>query len=211
MKTGKAEGFFTEVELERIRKAVAGAEAATAGQIATMVVGESDSYREARLLGVIFLAGFFALIASIIINHVTIWSYIPLVFLFALPVFLLFRRWPRLRLAFVGSRRVAEAVRGRAIRAFYEKGLYRTTDETGVLIFISLLERKVWILGDRGINARIRPESWSELAAQLAAGIRSGNACSTLCAVIDACGVELGRHFPKKPGRGNELSDEVIY
>lgn len=208
--TKKAKEFFSKEERERISQAVAVAEAGTSGQIATMVVVESDSYREARLLGVIFLSGLLALVVSIIIRHVTIWSYIPLVFLLGLPTLLLFVRFPRLKLAFVGKKRLNEAVRNRAVKAFFEKGLYRTREETGVLIFISLLERKVWILGDRGINARIRPESWGSLAADLAAGIRGGLACSALCAVIASCGEELGRHFPKRPDIGNELPDEVI-
>lgn len=210
MITKKTKDFFTAEEKERIRQAAAAAEAGTSGEIATMVVAESDSYREAQLLGVMFLSGLLALVVSIIIHHVTIWSYIPLVFLLGLPSLFLFIRFSRLKLAFVGRRRLNEAVRNRAVKAFFEKGLYRTRDETGVLIFISLLERKVWILGDRGINARIRPESWGSLAADLAAGIRGGRACSALCAVIASCGEELGRHFPKKPDIGNELPDEVI-
>lgn len=208
--TKKVKEFFSKEEKALIRQTVAAAEAGTSGQIATMVVAESDSYREAQLLGVMFLSGLLALVVSIIIRHVTIWSYIPLVFILCLPTLFLFVRFPRLKLAFVGRRRLNEAVRNRAVKAFFEKGLYRTRDETGVLIFISLLERKVWILGDRGINARIRPESWGGLAADLAAGIRGGRACSALCAVITSCGSELGRHFPKRPDTGNELPDEVI-
>ncbi len=206
----KAQDFFTDEEKEHIRLAVASAEAGTSGQIATMVVAESDSYLEARFLGVMFLSGLLALVVSIIIRHVTIWSYIPLAFLLGIPTMFLFVHFPRLKLAFVGRKRLNEAVRNRAVKAFYEKGLYRTMDETGVLIFISLLERKVWILGDRGINVRIRPESWGSLAAELAIGIREGHACSALCSVISSCGGELARHFPKRADRGNELPDEVI-
>ena len=97
------------------------------------------------------------------------------------------------------------------MRAFYEKGLYRTINETGVLIFISLLEHKIWILGDRGINEKIRSESWQDLAATLATGIRQGNACESLCEVISSCGNELARHFPQKLGLDvNELADDII-
>lgn len=207
----KSKSFFTDTEIETIRGAVVAAEAGTAGEIATMVVDESDSYREALLLGVLFLAGCLALIVAVAIHHVTIWTYIPVLLVLALPCYGLFHRFPRLKLLFVEKKRLNEAVRERAIRAFYEKGLYRTRNETGVLIFISALERKVWILGDRGINEKIRPESWQDLASQLAMGIRQGRACEALCSVIATCGRELTRHFPRSlEGDINELSDEVI-
>ena len=96
------------------------------------------------------------------------------------------------------------------MRAFYEKGLYRTRHETGILVFISIFERKVWILGDRGINARIPAESWQQLVQSLTAGIREGHACEALCSVIARCGEELARHFPRESDDRNELQDEIL-
>src|SRR6185369_8358409 len=170
--TGGKKAFFSEAELEAVRRAVAEAETRSTGEIATMVVDQSDPYREAEQLGALLVAGLLAVVAAVILHHVTIWTYIPLVCLLFFPVLFLFRRFPLLKLSFVGPRRQAEAVRERALRAFYEKGLYRTRDETGILIFISLLERKVWILGDRGIDRKISLETWQVLARELSTGIR---------------------------------------
>src|ERR1700687_4569696 len=100
------------------------------------------------LLGVILVAGLVALIVAIAPQHTTIWSYLPLVFLLSFPGRLLFNHFPRLKFPFVNKRRMMHAVRERAIRAFFEKKLYKTRNENGILIFISILERKVWILGD---------------------------------------------------------------
>lgn len=208
---GSGKSFFSTEEMDAIRRAVAAAEGVTSGQIATMIVDQSDSYREALFLGTVFLSGFFALFISIATHLVTIWSYIPLALLLALPCYLIFHRFPRLKLFFVGRNRLNEAVRERALRAFYEKGLYRTNNETGVLIFISSLEHKVWILGDRGINEKIDPDAWRHLAAQLADGIRQGRACDSLCAVIHSCGEMLRHYFPQEAGpEVNELPDEII-
>ena len=206
----RAETFFSPAEREQIRKAVASAEATTSGEIATMVVESSDSYREAQTLGAVLLAGFVAVVVAVAFHHVTIWSYIPLVFGLYFPALLLFRAFPRLKLSFVGRRRLHEAVRERAFRAFYEKGLYRTREETGILIFISLLERKVWILGDRGINEKIAPNFWGEIAGTLAGGLREGKGGETLCGAVAACGAELSRHFPRRPDDINELQDEIL-
>jgi putative membrane protein len=205
-----ATDFFSNDEKELIRRAVAEAEKKSSGEIATMVVHESDSYREAEQLGALLLAALVAFVIALVIHHVTIWTYIPIVLLLFLPFFWLFRRFPRLKMPFISRRRLTQAVHERAMAAFYQKGLYRTRDETGILIFISLLERKVWILGDRGINERIQPGHWRKLAEEIAAGIRDGKGAEALQRVIVACGDELARHFPRRPDDLNELPDELI-
>jgi putative membrane protein len=210
MNDSHAADFFTPGERERIRLAVASAEHGTSGEIATMVVARSDSYREAITLGSVLGAGFVALIVAVASHHVTIWTYVPLTLLLYFPCRLLVSRVAALQRPFITGRRIDESVRERAVRAFYEKGLYRTRQETGILIFISLFERKVWILGDRGINARIAPESWQRLAATLSAGIRDGRGCDALCEVIASCGEELSRHFPRGSDDTNELADELL-
>ncbi|HEY3307215.1 MAG TPA: hypothetical protein VGJ93_02055 [Desulfuromonadaceae bacterium] len=210
MKNNKARHFFNKQEKNRIRLLVKEAERLTSGEIATMVVDESDSYREAEILGAVLLSSLLALIIAIAIHHITIWTYIPLVCLIYFPLFWIFRRFPGLKLSFVSRRRIEEAVRERAVSAFFSKGLYRTREETGILIFISLLEHKVWILGDRGINALIEPESWRSFADELAKGIRDGHACEALGSVVQKCGTILAEHFPRRSDDTNELPDELI-
>ncbi|GAM11505.1 hypothetical protein OR1_03821 [Geobacter sp. OR-1] len=210
MKQRRGETYFSATELERIRQAVHAAELNTSGEIATMTIAESDRYLEAEVAGSLFLAASASLVIALATRHVTIWSYIPMAVLLYIPCCMLIRTFPRLKLPFAGRRRVAEAVRQRAVRAFYEKGLYRTRHETGILIFMSLLERKVWILGDRGINERIDPASWGEMAGSLARGIAAGNGCDALCEVIGRCGAELSRHFPHQADDVNELQDDLI-
>jgi putative membrane protein len=127
------------------------------------------------------------------------------------PLRFLFRKYERLKLSFVGKKRIDEAVRERAVRAFFEKGLYRTKGESGILIFLSLLEHKVWILADRGINSKIPHDEWNGLARELSLGMREKRACAALCSVISSCGEELARHFPRQSDDTNELADHVLH
>jgi len=206
----KADIFFSESEKQQISILVKKAERETSGEIAVMVVDESDSYREAEILGALLLSAFIALVVAVSLQHVTVWSYIPAVIIFWTPALYLVRGFPRFKLALAGKKRLEEAVRERAIRAFFEKGLYRTRGETGILIFISILEHKVWILGDRGINQRIDPQFWQALAGELAGSIRENRAYGGLCTVIEKLGDVLREHFPKEAADTNELPDEVI-
>lgn len=206
----KADNFFSEAEKQQISNLVGKAERETSGEIAVMVVDGSDSYREAEILGALLLSAFIALVAAVSLHHVTIWSYIPAVMVFWFPALYLMRGIPRFKLAFAGKKRLEEAVRERAVRAFFEKKLYRTRDETGILVFISILEHKVWILGDRGINQRIDPQFWQTLAGELAGSIRGDHAFDGLCTVIEKLGRVLEEHFPRGAADTNELPDEVI-
>lgn len=210
MKSNKAHIFFSDEEKERIRQSVKDAESRTSGEIATMVVDQSDRYHEAEVLGGILVAGLSALIISFGVQHVTIWTYIPLVCILYIPARLMFIRFPRLKLPFINKLRMMHAVRERAVRAFYEKKLYKTRDENGVLIFISILERKVWILGDRGVDRKIPHASWQAHADEISAGIKEGRGCAALCTVIGKCGQVLAEHFPSKEDDTNELPDDLI-
>jgi putative membrane protein len=220
MKGADAKSFFSGSDRELIRQAVEEAENGTSGEIATMVVDQSDRYLEAEVLGGVLVAAFVALALSISLHYaavwshlpidMTIWSYVPLVCILYVPGRLLFVRSVRLKLPFVNKKRMAATVQERAVRAFYEKGLYRTRDENGILIFISLLEHKVWILGDRGVDRRIEPETWAALAHEVSGGIREGRACQALREVIGKCGRILAEHFPRKVDDTNELTDELI-
>lgn len=208
--TAKTTDFFTPGEKERILRAVSEAELRSSGEIAVMVLPESDRYREAEQMGALLLAGLLGFAASLALHHVTVWTYVPLVGLLYFAALPLFKSFPRLKIPFVGPTRRAEAVRARALIGFYENGLYRTEGGTGILIFISLLEHKVWILGDRGINEKIPEGYWESAAADLAAGIREGRAADALCRVVERCGADLARHFPRSREDRNELPNEIL-
>ena len=160
--------------------------------------------------GGIFLGSFISLIVTVLFFHSSVWAYIPCSFLFYVPSHLLFKKYPAFKAAFIGRKRMQNAVKGRALRAFYEKGLHRTKDQTGVLFFLSLLERKVWVLADRGIHEKIKQHSLNSLALKVSKGIREGRSCEALCYAIEEAGELLAKYFPVSAGDIDELSDEVI-
>jgi len=206
----KTEKFFTQEELSRIKETTRSVESRTIGEVAVMIVDSSDRYHEAEVLGGIFLASLVALIATVSFFHSSIWIYISLSFLFFLPSKYLFQKVPVLKIAFIGARRKEHTVMQRALRAFYEKGLYKTKKNTGVLFFLSLLERKVWVLADKGIHDKIEQEALNKFAAIVSRGIREGRACDALCEAIMMSGELLARHVPIAPGEVKELSDGVM-
>lgn len=205
-----AETFFTEVEKEQIAGVVREVETNTAGEVAVMVVEQSDEYPEGQLLAGFFVGGLLALGVTDFFMDDNLWLFIPaFLFLMALCGWLAGYLQPLKRL-FTPEARLEEHVRQRALAAFYEKGLDQTRDDTGVLFFISLFEHKVWVMADKGIYEKISPETLQEYAFDIARGIKSGQAAAALCREIKRIGEILAEHFPLKPDDSNELDDEVI-
>jgi len=212
----KAELFFTDEEKKKIIGTVSEVESKTSGEVAVMVVDSSDRYREAEVSGAFLLSGLGALVFTEllilrgIIHEPLIWYYIPLCILLLYPFLMLLRHMPDLKLGLIPARRRNEAVARRALRAFYEKGLHRTRDNTGVLFFISLYEHKVWVLADKGIYEQIDQETLNKYATTVTRGIKEGRAAEALCSAIAEVGEILSKHFPVKPDDMNELSNEVM-
>jgi len=115
-----------------------------------------------------------------------------------------------LRRALAGAELVELRVRRRAAAAFLEQEVFATGERVGILLFLSLFERRVVVLADSGIHARVAPGEWDGIAGEIAQGIRRGEAEAALVAGVRACGELLARHgLAPRPGRGNELPDEL--
>jgi putative membrane protein len=206
----KSERFFTAEEKESLKATIHGVESKTIGEIVVMVVDHSDHYIEAEVLGSVLLGSLLSLILSVLFFHASLWFYIPLSFLFFFPFWFLFIKVEALKRLFIGGRRKEEAVRLRAERAFFEKGLYRTKKNTGVLFFLSLLERKVWVLADKGIYEKMDQETLNRFANEVSKGIRENRAGEVLIQAIQEIGVLLSKHFPITPDDTDELPDDVM-
>jgi putative membrane protein len=206
----RAAHFFTPAEKEAVEAATRAAESRTIGEIAVMVIDASSRYREAEVFGGITLGNIIAFLVTVFFFHESIWWYVPLTLIFFFPFWLLFRKIPSLKIHFAGPARRDLAVRGRALRAFYEKGLYRTARSTGVLFFISILERKVWVLADKGIHAKITQARLNGFAKAVSEGIRQGRSAEALAKAIHEAGELLREHFPIQDGDTNELSDAIM-
>jgi putative membrane protein len=206
----RARTFFREPERLRIEEAIRSIECCSIGEVAVVVADSSDHYLEAEVLGSIFLSSFASLLLTTSFFHASLWSYIPFSILFFFPFRVLLSKIPVVKLSLVGKKRKETAVREGALKAFYERGLYRTKQSTGVLFYLSLLEHKVWVLADKGIYEKIDQDVLNAFAQNVSRGIREGNACDALCQAIRDAGKVLAAHFPVTPHDTNELSDRVI-
>lgn len=193
-----------------VREAVRRAEERTVGEILPVVLGRSDPHPAAELA--------FAVLAGVT-AYLFLWS----TGLASDPGWLLLaalaagaagrvaaRRLPELARPFVSPDRLDEVTREQAIQEFFGHGLHETEARTGVLLFVSLFERRVHVLGDRGIAARVSPETWERVRDLVLNGAREGDLAGGLVRGIAAMGDVLAEHFPWAEGDRNEIPDRVV-
>jgi putative membrane protein len=101
-------------------------------------------------------------------------------------------------------------VREAATIHFFSKGLHRTREETGILIYLSVFEGKVWVLGDRGVNAAVPPGFWQEVVDQVVAGVKADRPTAAICSAIGRIRGVLAEKFPAAPGDTNELQNLIV-
>jgi putative membrane protein len=97
-----------------------------------------------------------------------------------------------------------------AFQEFYAQRLHKTEAATGVLVFVSLLERRVVLLADEGIDAKLDAQFWADTDDAILDGIRRGSLRDGLVDGIARAGECLSLHFPWKEGDRNEIPDRVI-
>lgn len=213
---GMTDRYFPLKDLERISAAVREAESKTSGEIVPFFVEHSDAYEEAvwRAAG---LAGFFVLGTFALVRLFTdVWfSWTPVeMALFTLGASglagLAALYIPAIKRFFAGQDLIDHRVALRAADAFIAEEVFKTRDRTGILIFLSLQEHKVLVVGDTGINARVDRSEWEDVVARIVNGINTGKPADGLIEAIHACGRLLEKHkFKRRKNDRNELSNEL--
>jgi putative membrane protein len=205
-----AKELFTEEEKKRINSAVQRVELRTSGEIVPLVVDTSYDYPRAEILGAVLFSLATAVSLSWAFLGESLWHFLWLFALSYFPFKLLVRCLPMLRRRLIHPDEIRAEVEEKAVVSFLEHGLHHTRDETGILILISLFERRVHVLADRGINNVVSPDTWDGIVQTITDGIHRGDLCHALCAAIDECGQILEKHFPVTSDDVDELPNLII-
>jgi uncharacterized membrane protein len=100
--------------------------------------------------------------------------------------------------------------RERALDIFSHLRIWDTAHNNGVLIYLLLADRKVEIVADRGIDAKVGAAGWQKICAEMEADFKAGSFESGVIKGIDAVSRQLAAHFPKHGAGPNELPDKPV-
>jgi putative membrane protein len=195
-------------EARRVSTAIEAAEKKTAGEIFVVVAAHADEY---RLIPVLW-ASIAALVLIWPLAHFTPLS-VPTLLLVQAAIFL---GWcialtpDAIRLRVIPGPLAAATVEKAAREQFLGHGVHLTTARTGVLIYAALAERRVEVVADDGIAAKVEQAEWDAIAAVIIAAAREKKLADGLVRAVEQAGVLLARHFPPAKNDRDELPNRVV-
>ena len=181
-------------------------EAMTNAEIVVAVRGRSGTYRHADYIfgAIVALAGLLFVLFSPFDFH-TYWIPFDVAALFVGGAFVS-SRGDLIRRLLTTSRFRAQAARTGAAAMFYEAGIANTSAENGLLIYLSLLERQMEVIADRGILKAIPALKWNHAVFELK-NVAEDADPDKLTASLREIGALLAEYMPATGENPNELPD----
>jgi uncharacterized membrane protein len=103
------------------------------------------------------------------------------------------------------------AVRERAIMLFGKHRVWDTEGNTGVLIYVNMVERSVELVADRGIANKLPQSQWDDWASQLNVAFARDEYQSGLVHVVNKMGLVFAKTLPRtRQQRLNTVADAPI-
>ncbi len=104
---------------------------------------------------------------------------------------------------------IVDDVMDHAAFVFEELGMFRTQDRNGVLIYVSVAQRRAAVIGDVGIHEKLPNGFWNETLSVILEQFKADRFREGLCMGVERLGEQLRAHFPRMNDDRNELSNEV--
>lgn len=204
---------LTKKDAEHLANVIREIEQKTSGEIRLMMVRSSlmSGRVKSILFGLFMTMGlsFFWLERNNFIG-LSMWWVLPVLILVAGTLAFLLAPWPFIRRAVTPVYDLRSETLRRAELEFYREGLNLTTSRTGILLFVSLVERQAVVLADQGIAAKIPGDHWAGVVEQLIEGARLERP-EPFQAALQLCGEVLRAHFPSAGPAKNELPNHLIF
>jgi putative membrane protein len=197
---------FDQAACDNLADCVRDIEKQTDAELVIVVRARSGSYRHVDLLcgaGLAYAGLLFLLFSPWVFAHY--WVAVDIALLFALGYFISSRSNAIRRLLTTREYR-ARAVRTQAAAMFYEAGIANTRAEMGVLIYLSLMERRLELLADRGVLKGAPPLEWNECVFDLQQVGRRPHP-EDFHKTLRAFGAMLAKNIPASGDNPNELGD----
>jgi putative membrane protein len=219
---------LSDADRQKVSAAIAAAEATSNGEIVAVATPISDAYHDVGLHWA--LVPLFAVLAWAAWRPTAlIWWYnflfggwqpdptlsqlLTLLMFFAalkFTVALLVLKWMPLRLALTPAATKHRRVRRRAVSVFKAAAERRTAGRTGILIYLSMAERRAEIVADEAILKVTDDHTWGEAMTALISEVRDGRPADGIVAAIERVGLVLAEHFPRSADDINEIPDKLI-
>lgn len=99
----------------------------------------------------------------------------------------------------------------RAADVFAQLKMHKTAARNGVLVYVALEDRKLAILGDAGINAKVPANFWEGIKIRMVEQFKQGLITEGIREAVLSAGNALKTYFPYQTDDKNELPDDISF
>jgi len=204
-----ARPFLTDATKQALSGAVYTVEAASSAELVIAVRPSSGYYLHADLLAALAVA--FTVLAILLWSP---WAF-GLAWFILDPLIagvlaaLISARTPGLRRLLTPAAVRRRQVKTAARSVFVEKRIHRTSGRTGILLYISLLERDAAIVVDLGVEAVTTAESWKKAVARIETAVRRGEDGAAVARRVESLAAVLAPVLVHREDDVDELANEV--
>lgn len=194
-----------------IKNLISEAEKRTKSEIVPMIVHHSDVYPAAHFRAAIIVSFLFSLALyfsplSIINPIYFLWIQLP-----GLYVGYFLGHIPTVKRLLITKEEIELEVNQKAFEAFFHHNLHLTAHHNGVLILVSVMEKKIKIITDVGINKKVEQKIWDEIVYEFSEKVKAGQFIEGMKGAIMAITNVLENYFPSNgEAKLNELKNDLI-
>ncbi|OFZ25687.1 MAG: hypothetical protein A2381_00015 [Bdellovibrionales bacterium RIFOXYB1_FULL_37_110] len=205
--------YIEEEGIKRVEETIARVEKHTSAELVAVVVKNSSTTGHVPaiilLLGLVLYFIFdVRLLEEKYLGFLQI-TFIPYLLLLLIATFLLNQLdWVKRMLTPAWDQ--GEQVEKRALLEFYQSNIKKTKDGTGILFFISVLERKAIVLADQIICDQLPADTWTAMVNLITSGMKQKDLASGLEKALINSGNILKPLFPVQLGDIDELPNKLI-
>lgn len=215
---------FDEEARTQVNSAIAAAEKQTAAEILPVVAATSGSYDRAEDIVGLWCGLTLTGVAWFLFQGVTagsgwasewvvgfgFWWVLLLMLVGYVGGVVLADRVDGLRRLFAPAREMESETVARAKAVFFDRRLHATSQGTGVLLYVSLLERRAVVLVDDAVAEKLDEKALEEIRDELLAGLREGSLAKGFNGGIQRVGSLLAESLPAGENRKDEVPSEVV-
>lgn len=206
---------LTPYEFKEIESLIRTIETQTDGEVLPVITQQSQDYRPFSFLVslsilALIMPFFVFLSQKAIVSYLGFWILAVSTLLFLLlivPQFINSGFFISLLSKLTNSKQV---IQQKAVLEFHNQNIGKTYFKTGVLIFVSLMERQVVVLADQTINEKVDSGQWVKTVNAITNGIANKNLFEGLKNGLEECSQVLEREFPHTTAQANKLPDRLI-
>ena len=199
--------------VERVERAIAEAESRTSGEIVPILVRRSSTVGHVALLTFTLLllcVYLFDLPALLVTFGGPHWAWLAGCWAVAALLAITLSGLDLVQRLLTPKPDQIRQVDQRAELEFYELGVGHTRGQTGILLFVSLMEHRAVVLADRAIAEKLDPKVWEEIVELMITGVKRGDLAGGMTQAIERCGELLTPLFPIEHDDTNELRDHLV-